>query len=927
MDATEAGAGLGTDGTYTANSSANYISTSTSIVDATEDLDAQVKTNADALSLKASLASPTFTGIPTLPTGTIGVNQTAGNSSTAIATTAFVGDAVSTAKSAAIADAINDGTTTIAPSQNAVFDALALKENAVNISTNLVTDGASDTKYPSVKSVKTYVDNAISASAGVSGTGPTNYIPKFSSASALTNSSIYDDGTKVGIGTASPSSYFQIGGESSSDFNLKFDRISNTSSALKLGFRAYQWRIKTQQNSGTLDPLVFSYFNGTNDVERFSITNLGINVPNNLTVLGSITGENANLNGTLSVNNLLSINTTTRKIGLFTGVPTSLFQIGGDGNFDNPLKYDFGDSEGTLKFGFRSNEFRMKTNTNSGVLENLIFSYFNNATSTDVESMRIINNGTVSIRTLRITSGAPSVGKVLTSDVSGNASWATPTTTATSYSGVLPVANGGTGAATLTGYIKGNGTSTMTASATIPIADVAGAAPLASPTFTGTPTLPTGTIGVTQKVGNSSTAIATTAFVGDAVSTATSAAVADAINDGTATIAPSQNAVFDALALKANLASPSFSGTVTTPALVAGTNTYPTVNGSVNQVLTTNGSGILAWSTPSIGATDVNSLSDGLVEFNSIYIGNDPSATSASSAQYNVAVGTTALDAITSGSQNVALGSNALTNNTGGSSNTAIGASALLSNITGIYNTAIGYWSLLSATTGGYNTAVGPLALANLSIGEENTAFGFYTLRSTTGSYNTGFGTYALNKNISGSYNTALGKGAGRYIAGGTSDNSSGSNNVFLGAMSKSLGSNDTNEIVIGYDAIGAGSNTVTLGNSSITAVNTSGAITADSFIKSGGTATQFLMADGSVSAGAAAVREVADEFTAATSQTSFTLTQTPSVNSKVKMYINGIRISNTAYSVTGATLTYAAANNGGYALTASDRVQFDYYY
>jgi hypothetical protein len=38
-------------------------------------------------------------------------------------------------------------------------------------------------------------------------------------------------------------------------------------------------------------------------------------------------------------------------------------------------------------------------------------------------------------------------------------------------------------------------------------------APLNSPTFTGTPTLPTGTIAVTQAAGNNSTALATTAFV------------------------------------------------------------------------------------------------------------------------------------------------------------------------------------------------------------------------------------------------------------------------------------------------------------------------------------------------------------------------------------------------------------------------------
>ena len=40
--------------------------------------------------------------------------------------------------------------------------------------------------------------------------------------------------------------------------------------------------------------------------------------------------------------------------------------------------------------------------------------------------------------------------------------------------GTVPVTNGGTGAATLTGYVKGNGTSAMTASATVPSTDVTG---------------------------------------------------------------------------------------------------------------------------------------------------------------------------------------------------------------------------------------------------------------------------------------------------------------------------------------------------------------------------------------------------------------------------------------------------------------------
>ena len=43
-----------------------------------------------ALALKAPLASPTFTGTPTLPSGTIATTQSPGNNTTAVATTAFV---------------------------------------------------------------------------------------------------------------------------------------------------------------------------------------------------------------------------------------------------------------------------------------------------------------------------------------------------------------------------------------------------------------------------------------------------------------------------------------------------------------------------------------------------------------------------------------------------------------------------------------------------------------------------------------------------------------------------------------------------------------------------------------------------------------------------------------------------------------------
>jgi len=44
----------------------------------------------------------------------------------------------------------------------------------------------------------------------------------------------------------------------------------------------------------------------------------------------------------------------------------------------------------------------------------------------------------------------------------------------TKVTGVLPVANGGSGASTLTGYLKGNGTSAFTAASTVPTSDLSG---------------------------------------------------------------------------------------------------------------------------------------------------------------------------------------------------------------------------------------------------------------------------------------------------------------------------------------------------------------------------------------------------------------------------------------------------------------------
>ena len=193
-------------------------------------------------------------------------------------------------------------------------------------------------------------------------------------------------------------------------------------------------------------------------------------------------------------------------------------------------------------------------------------------------------------------------------------------------------------------------------------------------------------------------------------------------------------------------------------------------------------------------ASSTNGLSDALVEDNSIYVGNNPSSTT-DTAEYNVAIGTTALDAITIGDKNVAVGYDALTANTTGSNNTVVGYQALNDNVSGNQNGAFGYGALYNNTSGTLNNAFGHEALFTNETGQYNSAFGHEALKSNTGSNNTAFGMRALKPNTSGSNNTALG-----YFA-------------------KASASNATNQTVLGYTAEGQADNSVTLGNADVTAV------------------------------------------------------------------------------------------------------------
>ena len=153
---------------------------------------------------------------------------------------------------------------------------------------------------------------------------------------------------------------------------------------------------------------------------------------------------------------------------------------------------------------------------------------------------------------------------------------------------------------------------------------------------------------------------------------------------------------------------------------------------------------------------------------------------------------------------NIAIGNGARSGNinTGGNANIAIGSDAQKNN-TGFYNVSLGNANLVNGS-GDENTALGYTVMANNTSGMRNTGVGLFSFyQNTTGNYNTAIGHGSLGLNTTGSYNTALGTSAD--VA---------TNNL-------------TNATAIGYGASVDASNSIQLGNTSVSNVKTSGTITA----------------------------------------------------------------------------------------------------
>ena len=96
------------------------------------------------------------------------------------------------------------------------------------------------------------------------------------------------------------------------------------------------------------------------------------------------------------------------------------------------------------------------------------------------------------------------------------------------------------------------------------------------------------------------------------------------------------------------------------------------------------------------------------------------------------------------------------------------------------------------------------------------TIYGFDSGRDLVGNRNTLFGDSVLTETLLGSDNTAFGYQAGHFITGGVVDVTEANCLIAIGSNTRPLADSGTNEIIVGCNLTGNGSNTVTIGDANI---------------------------------------------------------------------------------------------------------------
>ena len=510
-------------------------------------------------------------------------------------------------------------------------------------------------------------------------------------------------------------------------------------------------------------------------------------------------------NWTATGTNIANNNSGSVGIGTGATVPSSLLTVKEDG-----IGFTQEDNVGTNKIGFYTDNTSaylqthsntdLSFSTNNGVAKMTLQKVTGNlgiGITAPTEKLEV--NGKTKTTNLQVTTGA-AIGKVLTSDATGNATWqiagAGSGWSTTGNSGTNPTTNfiGTTDNNdivfkrnnTLAGRINDENVSLGDRALNAITSGIGNVAMGRIALFSNTTASYNTGIGASSLFSNI-TGQANTVVGYNALSSNTSGGSNTAI--GTEALKSNATAYYNVAVGDGAL----YNSTASALVGIGYQSLYSNTTGNLNTAI-----GYKSMNSNTTGIQNTATGSDSL-KFNTI-------------GYSNTANGSSALRNNTIGYFNTAFGSYALSENNVGFENTAIGTNALTNNIDGFENTAIGNGSLSGNQNGDNNTAVGFEAL-KLSTSNANTAIGGKALwKTTTGSLNVSIGASSLQNNTYGFENVAIGTNSLSNIIGG-------SNNTAIGTSSGLNIVYGNNNVIIGNSAVPPtnGDNQVRIGNTDIT--------------------------------------------------------------------------------------------------------------
>ena len=263
------------------------------------------------------------------------------------------------------------------------------------------------------------------------GTGTINFLTKFTAPNTIYNSQVFDNGTNIGIGTVSPAAKFHI--QQNSNSVLEHIRMQNVHSNGAGRFTMYNDQLS---NYATFTKYGSTYVGGYAGIAgAFPYANL-LAFGNNGG--GFLVSNSGNIGLSLFKNG-------SSQLKFFADYTTGNISLGGNMIPFAPLHIMQSSAGDTIKItnntsGHLSNDgLNLELNGNHARLLNLENGLLQLGTNGS-QMMTLNNNGNIGIGVtnpqakldingdIKISGGNPGVGKVLTSDASGLASWQLPGT-------------------------------------------------------------------------------------------------------------------------------------------------------------------------------------------------------------------------------------------------------------------------------------------------------------------------------------------------------------------------------------------------------------------------------------------------------------------------------------------------------------------